>query len=212
LTVDEDRVPEPPILTVSNTSLTVQAGGSVALGITATPVDSDDRLQVQISGLPSYEVITAPSGDTVSSRLSNGTFTWTITESSSAAGTPLTGLTLTSHYTGTGHPVATLSVTASNVTSGETARSASQTVSVTDPPATTSTVSSSTPSLADLTSSSGLLAGPSPSAAEASLMALLTQYMAAGFGSSAHAAGLVPWMASLQGALGDEQFLVKPRS
>ena len=138
LTVDEEKIAEPPALTIANTSLTVLAGGSVSLGITATPVDSDDRVSVKINGLPSYERITAPSGDTVSRQLqSNGTYNWTITESASAAGTPLTGLTLSSSYTGTGHPVANLTVTASNTTSGEAASSASQILTVTDPPAVT---------------------------------------------------------------------------
>ncbi|WP_426413159.1 alkaline phosphatase family protein [Bradyrhizobium ganzhouense] len=135
LTVDQDRVPEVPALTISSTSLTVPAGGSVALGITATPVDSDDKLSLTIGGLPSYESITAPAGNTVtSSHQSNGTYTWTITEGSSTTGMPLTGLTLSSSYTGTGHPVATLTVTARNTTTGETATSASQTMTVTDPP------------------------------------------------------------------------------
>ena len=136
LTVDEEKVAEPPTLAIASTSLTVLAGGSVSLGITATPVDPDDRVQVKINGVPSYERITAPAGDNVSRQLqSNGTYNWTITESASAAGTPLTGLTLSSSYTGTGHPVAALTVTASNVTSGETASSASQILTVTDPPA-----------------------------------------------------------------------------
>jgi hypothetical protein len=139
LTVDQDRVPEVPALTISSTSLTVPAGGSVALGITATPVDSDDRLSLKISGLPSYESITAPAGNTVTSSLqSNGTFTWTITEGSSTTGKPLTGLTLSSSYTGTGQPVATFTATASNTTSGETATSVAQTMLVTDPPVATS--------------------------------------------------------------------------
>jgi hypothetical protein len=134
--VDQDGVPESPALTISSNSLTVQAGGSVSLGITATPVDSDDQLSLSISGLPSYESITAPAGNTVTSSLqSNGTYTWTITEGASTTGQPLTGLTLSSSYTGTDHPVATFTVTASNTTSGETAASASQTMTVTDPPA-----------------------------------------------------------------------------
>ena len=143
LTVDEDKVPEPPILTIANSALNVNAGGSVALGITATPVDPDDRVSVKISGLPSYETITAPSGDTVSRQfnLLSLSYTYTITESASAAGTPLAGLTLTSRYTGTGHPVANLTVTASNITSGETASSASQALKVTDPPVATSSSS-----------------------------------------------------------------------
>ncbi|TYL96787.1 hypothetical protein FXB40_10780 [Bradyrhizobium rifense] len=136
LTMDQDKVPEVPGLTISSTSLTVQAGGSIALGITATPVDSDDKLSLTISGLPSYESITAPAGNTVTSSLqSNGTYTWTITEGAATTGTPLTGLTLSSSYTGTDHPVAIFAVTASNTTTGETATSASQTMTVTDPPA-----------------------------------------------------------------------------
>jgi hypothetical protein len=122
--VDQDTLPEVPALTISNTSPTVQAGGSVALGITATPIDSDDQLSVTISGVPSYESITASAGYSVTNQLqSNGTYTWTVTESSSQTGTALTGLSLKSQYTGTGHPVATLTVTASNVTSGETGAS-----------------------------------------------------------------------------------------
>jgi acid phosphatase len=136
LTVDQDGVAESPALTISSNSLTVQAGGSVPLGITATPVDSDDQLSLSISGLPSYESITAPAGNTVTSSLqSDGTYTWTITEGSSTTGQPLTGLTLSSSYTGTDHPVATFTVTASNSTSGEAATSASQTMTMTDPPA-----------------------------------------------------------------------------
>jgi Bacterial Ig-like domain len=135
LTVDEEQSPEPPILTIANSSLSVSAnGGSVALGITATPVDSDDRVSVKVGGVPSYETITAPLGDSVSHQSQGRTSTWTITQSASAAGTPLTGLTLTSHYTGTGHPVANLSVSASDTTSGETATSFSKTIAVTDPP------------------------------------------------------------------------------
>jgi hypothetical protein len=137
--VDQDGVAEIPALTISSNSLTVQAGGSVPLGITATPVDSDDKLSLTISGLPSYESITAPAGNTVTSSLqSNGTYTWTITEGSSTTGQPLAGLTLSSSYTGTDHPVATFTVTASNTTSGETATSAAQTMTMIDPPADTS--------------------------------------------------------------------------
>jgi hypothetical protein len=45
------------------------------------------------------------------------------------------GLTLHSNYHGTGHPVNTLKVTASNA--AEAISSAAQTITVTDPPATT---------------------------------------------------------------------------
>jgi len=172
VTVDEDKTPEPPILTIANTSLNVTAGGSVGLGITATPVDPDDRVSVKITGLPSYETITAPAGDTVSRQFNLVTlsYTYTITESAAAAGTPLTGLTLTSHYTGTGHPVANLSVTASNTTSGETATSAAKTMKVTDPAATPST---------------------SPSSSLNQVASLLDQFIAAGFQSQGNGAGNV---------------------
>jgi hypothetical protein len=211
LTVDEDKLPEAPALTIGNTSLTVQAGGSVALGITATPVDTDDRLSVKISGVPSYETITAPAGDSVTKQLQlNGTDTWTITESTSKAGTALTGLSLTSHYTGTGHPVATLTVTASNITSGETATSASQTLAVTDPPAIASspgqTVGSTTVATQELGSSGG---APAPSAYTI-FAALLNQYMAAGSSRDPSNLGRTSWTASPQQGFGDRDFLTKP--
>ena len=202
LTVDEEKVAEPPALAIANTSLTVLAGGSVSLGITATPVDSDDRVSVKINGLPSYERITAPSGDTVSRQLqSNGTYNWTITESASAAGTPLTGLTLSSSYTGTGHPVANLTVTASNTTSGETASAASQILTVTDPPAATAT---NPPAMTASAPPTGLV-----SSAYTTLAGLLEQYMAAG--SRQDAPGVAPWMVARQAWLGGEkEFLTKP--
>ncbi|WFU78283.1 alkaline phosphatase family protein [Bradyrhizobium sp. CIAT3101] len=174
LTIDEDKGPEIPTLTISSTSLTVNAGGSVALGITATPVDADDQLSLKISGLPSYESITAPAGNTVTSSLqSDGTYTWTITEGASTTGQPLTGLTLSSSYTGTDHPVATFTVTASNTTTGETGTSAAQTMTVIDPPVDSSgggAVSS--------------LAGPGigwPQGHIDRLAALMDQFAAAGF-------------------------------
>ncbi|KAA3448792.1 hypothetical protein C7I87_20655 [Mesorhizobium sp. SARCC-RB16n] len=169
LTVEEDNKPEAPILTITNTALTVQAHGSIALGITATPVDSDDSVTVTIAGLPSYETITAPSGYTVSKALqSNGTFTWTIGETLSTKGKPLMGLTLASSYNGTSHPVATLTVTASNRTLGESASSSAKTMTVTDPPAIATTPTSN-------------------------LIALFNQYAASGFhGSRADAGEVAP--------------------
>ncbi|MDX8441943.1 alkaline phosphatase family protein, partial [Mesorhizobium australafricanum] len=176
LTVEENNKPEAPILTIANTALTVPAGGSVALGITATPIVSDDSITVKISGLPSYETIAAPSGYGVSKALqSNGTYTWTISETSSTVGKPLTGLTLTSSYTGTSHPIATLTVTASNTTSGETASSSTQTMTVTDPPTTTISPTSN-------------------------LLALFNQYAAWGFHDGRAAAGeVVPAWATHRG-------------
>jgi hypothetical protein len=217
LTVDEEKVAEPPALAIASTSLTVLAGGSVSLGITATPVDPDDRVSVKITGLPSYERITAPSGDNVSRQLqSNGTYTWTITESASTAGKPLTGLTLSSSYTGTGHPVASLTVTASNTTSGETATSASRTLSVTDPPA----IASSSPQPAPPTIPNIAMpdfrlfdqapsGGPAPSP-YATLAALLDQYMAGRSCGNAAGACQTSWMAPQQAWLGEREFLARP--
>jgi hypothetical protein len=238
LTVDEEKVAEPPTLAIASASLTVLAGGSVSLGITATPVDPDDRVSLKINGVPNYERITAPSGDNVSRQLQlNGTYNWTITESASAAGKPLTGLTLSSSYKGTGHPVAALTVTASNATSGETANSASQTLTVTDPPAATAggPLSPTTPSygIAAPAIASSQPQSPAPtnpgiampdlrtlgdtsqaglaSSAYAKLAGLLDQYMAAG--SCRVASGVCPIFstASQQAWLGDQQSLTKPR-
>ena len=142
-----------------------------------------------ISGVPSYETISAPTGDTVAHQ--TGSSTWTI---SSTAGVPITGLTLTSNYTGTGHPVAALSVTASNTTTGETASSASQTINVTDPPAVTST------------------SPPSPTTNTApvvQLAALFDQFVAAGFHSEHASVGQVASLSSLPS--GEEStFLAHP--
>jgi hypothetical protein len=231
LTVDEEKVPEPPTLVIASTSLTVMAGGSVSLGITATPVDPDDRVSVKINGVPSYERITAPSGDNVSRQLQlNGTYSWTITESASTAGKPLTGLTLSSSYTGTGHPVAALTVTASNTTSGETASSPSQILTVTDPPAATAggSPSPTTPSHGiagpAITSSLPQFTPPSqpaiampqfgPPGGQASpayttMARLLDQYMAAG---SQGPPGLGQTFGTTlpQAGLGEKDFLTRP--
>jgi hypothetical protein len=214
LTVDEEKLPEAPALSIGNTSLTVQAGGSVPLGITATPVDSDDRLSVKISGVPSYEAITAPGYNVTKQLQSNGTYTWTITEGTSKTGTTLTGLSLTSHYTGTGHPVATLTVTASNVTSGETATSASQTITMTDPPAIASNPPPSV--LANSTGPQLGLPGQAPPVGSApsaytTLAALLDQYMAAPSGADA-GLGRTALNIPSQAGLGNSEFLAKPHA
>ncbi|MBV9568321.1 MAG: hypothetical protein JO172_09295, partial [Hyphomicrobiales bacterium] len=175
---DNDTSPEPPVLTIANTALTVTAGGSVGLGITATPADSDDAVALTIAGVPTYETISAPSSDTVTHQ--SGSSTWTI---SSSTGVPITGLTLTSSYTGTGHPVAALAVSASNSTSGETASSASQTLNVTDPPATTP---SALPNLAS-------------HAPVTHLTALLDQFVAAGFHGEQSGVGQIASLMSVHG-------------
>ena len=186
---DTDGSSEPPALTIANTSLMVAAGGSVSLGVSATPADSDDALSMTIGGVPTYETISAPSGDSVSHQ--SGSATWTIT---SPAGTPLTGLVLTSNYTGTGQPIAALTVTASNTTSGESASSATQTINVTDPP---SVISSTLPN----STSTGAPVGH--------IAALLTQFMAAGF-SNDHAAGQVASLSPMHPSAEDSALLAHP--
>jgi hypothetical protein len=183
LTVDEDKGPETPILTLANSALLVAAGGSVALGVTATPVDGDDRLSVVIAGLPSYETISAPSGYNVSSaKQADGTFTWTVAETTATTGTAISNLTLASTYTGTGQPVANLIITANNLTAGETASSPSQTLAMTDPPvAGSGAIGSGSAAVAAL-----LIEGGSPAAN----LGLLGQY-AASFASGGQLAASI---------------------
>jgi hypothetical protein len=149
---DIDTGPEVPTLTIANPnnttppSLTVPAGSSVPLGIKVVPVDSDDTVLVTISGVPQgFESVTADDGNApVVHHGANYTF---------AAADVNNGLTLHSTFKGKGHPTNTFTVTATNTTAGETATAAAQTIVVTDPPiSTTSGLSSSSHSLADLMS------------------------------------------------------------
>ena len=65
VTVDEDKVAEPPQLILDHTALTVPAHGSVPLGIDVAAVDADDGVSVKITGVASYETITATDGHAV---------------------------------------------------------------------------------------------------------------------------------------------------
>ena len=116
---------ETPTLTLGSTALTVNAGASAALPVSVTGFDADDTVTVTIGGLTSYETIT----DTLDKKTFSGSsVTLTAAEVNS-------GLSLQSSYGGTDHPVNTLTVTASNTTAGESATSAPQSITVTDPPA-----------------------------------------------------------------------------
>ena len=115
-----------PILTIANTSLFVAAGGSVNLPISVSGFDADDRVSVNITGLPGFETIT----DALDHRtFAGGSVTLSAAEVNS-------GLTLHSTYGGNGQPVNILTVTATNLTTGERATSSVKTVTVTDPPTT----------------------------------------------------------------------------
>jgi hypothetical protein len=149
-----------PTITITNHSIPVTAGGSVALPpISISTADSDDTLSVKISGLPSYETIKAGDGSLGSSK--GGNVTFTVADVAS-------GLTLFSTYKGKSQPQATLTITASNTTAGESPTSAAQTITVTDPP------SSSSLDMSDLIS-------PPSSAPVGHAAALFDQFAAAGF-------------------------------
>jgi beta-glucanase (GH16 family) len=116
-----------PVLSVADHSLSVNARGAVDLGLSVKSSDPDDTVTVNIKGLPRYETIT--------SNLDGHTFKGndiTLTAAQVDA-----GLTLHSDYKGSGAPVATLTATATgkDPTTGAIAKSAAQTITVTDPPA-----------------------------------------------------------------------------
>jgi hypothetical protein len=118
-------VSEPaPALTIASTSLTLPKGGTVGLGISVQASDSDDTAQVAIRGIAGYEYVT--NGLDANKSVGRSVI-FSAAEVSS-------GLTLHSIYAGSAQPVNTLSVFAFNTTSGETSLSATQRITVTDPP------------------------------------------------------------------------------
>ena len=115
-----------PTLTIADTTLSVSGrGGTVGLGVNVTTTDSNDRVTLQITGLPKYESIT-DNLDHFVFKGSNVTLTEAQVDS---------GLTLTSNYHGSHHPIATLTLTATatDPVSGDTLSAPSQTITVTDP-------------------------------------------------------------------------------
>ena len=122
---DVDHKREPPKLTITEHSLSVTASGTVLLPISVKANDTDDTLSVKISGVPSFETITAGDGHVVAKKGDSYTFT---------EADVLSGLTLhsSSHGGDHHHDEATLTVTASNTTAGEAATSAAQTLKIKD--------------------------------------------------------------------------------
>jgi HYR domain len=114
----------PPTLTIASPSLFVAAGGSVALPISVTGFDADDRVSVTIAGLPTFE--------TISDAFDPRTFAGASVSLDAAEVN--SGLTLHSSYAGSGQPVNVLAVVATNTTAGESSTSPAQTIAVTDPP------------------------------------------------------------------------------
>jgi hypothetical protein len=126
-----------PALTVTNNALTVNAGGSVALPISVSPANA--HTSVTISGLTNYETVTDQLDGKTFTPDAHGSITLSAAEVNS-------GLSLASNYTGTDHPVNTLTMTAAETFDHHTLTSAAQTITVTDPPASTGTSGSSTSS------------------------------------------------------------------
>jgi hypothetical protein len=126
---------EPPLTLPPSTSLLLPAGGSASLPISVSGMDYGDVVSVVISGLTSYESVT----DSLDHATFGGTKTGSVVLTAAEVNS---GLTLNSSYAGSGQPKNTLTVTATNVTPGETSEaSPPQTITVTDPPSTTSETS-----------------------------------------------------------------------
>jgi hypothetical protein len=143
-----------PVLTIADNTLWVAGrGGKVDLGVNVKTTDPNDRVTVNITGLPKYETITDKlDGQTF--RGNNITLTAAQVDS---------GLVLQSNYRGGGHPVATLTLTANakdpvtgavastapqtitvaNLRSAATTTTLSQPTSVTTPPTATGTTTTS---------------------------------------------------------------------
>jgi hypothetical protein len=121
-----------PVLAVADPSLWVAGrGGTVGLRTNVTTTDTNDRVTMNITGLPKYETITsALDGQTFRGR----DITLTREQVNS-------GLTLTSTYRGGGHPVATLTLTANaqDPVTGAVRSASPQTITVVDPRPTTTT-------------------------------------------------------------------------
>jgi parallel beta-helix repeat protein len=186
-TISDPDGPEAPVLTpTSPQALTVNAGSSVPFPpISVTAIDSDDTISVTISGLKRYESIT-DNLDGITFHPRHGSVTLTAAEVNS-------GLTLNSTYGGSGQPVNTLTVTAINSTAGETGTSAALTITVTDPPANSSTNVDGVTTLFAQTAA-----------------ALLAQFGAAGFQNGTHNGGPVGAPLSQAHSTEDTQFLAKP--
>ena len=186
--------PVTPTFTVPS-SLTVSAGGSIALGLVITPVPSNGTISLTISGVPSYKSIYA-AGTTPTVTKQSTTYTYAFSDLPSADLD--NGLTLTSTYTGTGHPKSTFTVTVSDTADGQTDTAAAQTIKVTDPPAGNTVAGTSS------TQTTGC-------GQQTPDLALMAQYAAAGFATTSDpGAGSVVTYGAAPGA-GDHPWLTNPQ-
>jgi Bacterial Ig domain/Protein of unknown function (DUF642) len=194
-----------PVLTIAHNLLSVTAGGSVALGVSVTVPEAGDTVNVKIAGLPSYETIT----DALDHKVFSGnSATLTAAEVDS-------GLTLSSSYTGSGRPVATLTLSATNGANSAALTTASQTLTVTDPPSQLS--ASGSRDLASILFDSNTILGhrehdagtgvglPISNTVHATALELLMQHTAGGFsGLSDYGSGgtIAPYLGSGMEQLG----------
>ena len=176
--------PTPPTsstltLAIADSTLHVSAGGgTVDLGIKESAPSSATAASITITGLPRYETITDGLGDT----FSGGRHGIKISEAQVNS-----GLTLTSNYQGTSDPTATLQITANDTVAGVASHSAAQTLTVIDPPATSTAASTTT----------------------TGQLALLNQYIAGGFD---HHSGGAPLMSNVAASFAhDDSFLTSSR-
>jgi hypothetical protein len=190
-----------PMLAIANSSLFVVAGGSVPLSINVAGFDPDDSVRVTIAGLPSFETIT----DAVDTRIFAGS---SVVLSAAEVNS---GLTLHSSYTGSGQPVDTLTVTAANSEPGQFATSLPQTITVTDPPV--STTPGGLPGRIDVIGSGPLSDNPDFGGGADSIgrsVGLLANYMASGLVPAGYE-GLGNALADRAGSLpGEIPSLVQP--
>jgi uncharacterized protein (TIGR01370 family) len=164
-----------PTLTVADHTLEVTGrGGTVDLGISVSAPSDATHTKVTITGLPSNETISDNLGHT----FSGSSFTLSARDVNS-------GLTLTSNYSGSGHPTATLTLTAKDTVGGVAYSSGQQTITVNDPPPTTS--------------------NPTPG----KLALLLQQYIAGGF--DGESSGAMQPISPTTGFGHDGAFLANPR-
>lgn len=124
--------PTAPNLTVASNALTIMEGGSIPLPISVSAHQAGD-VSVTIKGLTSTETVT----DGLDHKIFSGS---SITLSAAEVDS---GVALSSSYSGPGHPVNVLTISASDTPGGHTVTSASQTITVTDPPAPTPSVDGS---------------------------------------------------------------------
>jgi len=136
---DPSRGAMKPTISIAQSALTVNAGGSVTLPILVTPGNARDATTMTLKGLTGYETIT----DNLDHQIFTGhTVTLTAAEVNS-------GLSLASNYTGSDHPVNTLVATALETDGSHTVSSAPQQIVVTDPPVAADSNSTISPGTGD---------------------------------------------------------------